>query len=444
MKHLFRFTFVLYFAILGNSIYGQTIDYQPSAENLKARQWFQDAKFGLFIHWGVYSNLSDGEWVMRYKNITVKEYENLPNYFYPNAYDPTAWVKMAKAAGMKYITITTRHHDGFSMFDSKVSDYNIVKKTPYKKDILAPLAEACRKEGIKLCFYYSHLDWHHPDYYPRGNTGFNNGCMDWSGRPQTGNWDNYLKFMNDQLTELLTNYGDIAAIWFDGFWDKKDADWKLRAQYDLIHKLQPACMVGNNHHLAVKPGEDFQMFEKDLPGKNTSGFGHESKIGDLPLEMCETMNGAWGYNLKDNKFKSSKTLIKLLVKNAGLNSNFLLNVGPQPDGKIQKEFVDTLAKVGQWTSVYGNSIYGTRGGVIPEQSWGVVTANDKEYFIHILEKPEADWIFVPIQNANLKSLATFPDGQVLESKSFGNGFMLNIAKLKSGTPDLVLKCSKGK
>ena len=252
--------------------------YLPSAKNLEARRWFQDARFGLFIHWGVYSVLGDGEWVMNTRKLRVAEYERLPPQFNPSGFNAAEWVALAKAAGMKYITITSKHHDGFAMFDSKVSDWDIVERTPYKRDVLKQLAEECRKQGIKLFFYYSQLDWHHPDYFPRGRTGRD------ADRPEHGDFDKYLDYMNAQLTELLTNYGPVAGIWFDGWWDRKDADWRLDRTYGLIHRLQPAALIGNNHHHAPFPGEDFQMFEKDLPGQNATGFSGDSVVGQLPLE----------------------------------------------------------------------------------------------------------------------------------------------------------------
>ena len=175
--------------------------YTPAPENLEAREWFQDAKFGMFIHWGVYSTLARGEWVMENEKIPYQTYEKLPAFFDPEEFDPAAWVKLAKDAGMKYITITSKHHDGFAMFDSKVSDYDIMDRTRYKKDVLKMLADECHKQGIKLFFYYSHLDWHHPDYFPRGATGNS------SGRKEEGDWSKYLAYMDAQLTELLTNYG---------------------------------------------------------------------------------------------------------------------------------------------------------------------------------------------------------------------------------------------
>src|SRR5436190_13622115 len=284
--------------------------YTPAPENLAARQWFQDARLGMFVHWGVYSVLADGEWVMNNKKIPVADYEKLPELFNPAAFDAVEWVGLAKAAGMKYITITSKHHDGFAMFDSKVSDYNIVARTPYKKDPLKMLADEARRQGLKIFFYHSQLDWHHPDYYPRGRTGQD------SGRPESGDWNRYLDYMDAQLRELLTNYGDIGGIWFDGWWDRPDANWRLDRTYSMIHQLQPAALVGSNHHRRPNPGEDFQMFEKDLPGGRTQGFNTDSEIGSLPLETCETMNGAWGFNITDRRYKSTKELIRYLVRAA--------------------------------------------------------------------------------------------------------------------------------
>ena len=356
--------------------------YQPAAENLRARDWFQNARFGLFIHWGVYSVLGQGEWVMNNTRMTVAEYEKLPARFNPVQYDPAQWVALAKQAGMRYITITSKHHDGFAMFGTRQSKWNIVDATPYGKDVLRPLAEECRRQGLRLFFYHSHLDWHHPDYYPLGRTGH------FSGRTAGGDFNRYLDYMDAQLTELLTGYGDIAGIWFDGIWDKRDAGWRLRRTYDLIHKLQPAALVGNNHHLPPFEGEDFQMFEKDLPGKNTTGFSGESRVGNLPLETCETINGAWGYSSSDRDFKSTQQLIQYLVKAAGNNANFLLNVGPKPDGTIQDEFVARLKEMGAWLGRNGESVYGTLGGPITPRPWGVTTQKANLTYIHVLDWPD--------------------------------------------------------
>ncbi len=391
------------------SLWASAQPYVPTKENLEARTWFQDAKFGLFIHWGVYSILGDGEWVMHNQKIPVKTYEKLPGAFNPTQYDPAEWVAMAKKAGMKYITITSKHHDGFAMWDSKVSDYNIVDQTPYKKDVLKMLADECQKQGIKLFFYHSHLDWHHPDYFPDGMTG---KLM--PDRPTYGEFNRYLDYMDAQLTELLTNYGPIAGIWFDGWWDQKKkgqetfVDWRLRQTYDLIHRLQPACLIGNNHHVTPFAGEDFQMFERDLPGFNSTGWSGDQTVSQLPLEYCETMNGAWGFNLMDQKFKSPKELVHLLVKSAGYNSNFLLNVGPMSNGKIQPEFVQALEEVGKWMDKNSESIHGTRGGPIAPQPWGVTTRKGSKVYVHLL-----DW-----QHSSI----TIPDP----------GFKVKTAKLLTG------------
>lgn len=301
--------------------------YTPTAGNLAARKTFQDLKFGLFIHWGIYSELGRGEWVMNNDHISYKNYKRLAAFFNPQSFSARDWVSFAKNAGMKYITVTSRHHDGFSMFGTKESAYNIVDATPYHKDPLMELAKECAKEGIELHLYYSLLDWGRPDYAY--------GSRIVNGKPVDGDWDSYITFMKKQLTELITKYPGVKGIWFDGHWERKNVDWHYDEIYGLIHKLNPSILVGNNHHLEPKPGEDFQMFEKDLPGNNLTGFSGDAKIGELPLETCETINKSWGFDLSDNTYKSATQLIHYLVGAAGRNANFLLNIGPMPDGKIQ-------------------------------------------------------------------------------------------------------------
>ena len=405
--------------LLSLSANAQTVVYTPTPENLKAREWFQDSKFGMFIHWGVYSVLGDGEWVMNNQRIDKQTYQKLPAFFNPINYDPKEWVALAKAAGMKYITITSKHHDGFAMWDSKLTDWDIVDRTPYGKDVLRMLSEECKKQGIKLFFYHSHLDWFQENYFPRGNTGQT------AGRPDSGDWYKYLDYMDGQLSELLTSYGDIGGIWFDGHWDKKDSDWRLDKTYSLIHRLQPACLVGNNHHLAPFPGEDFQMFEKDLPGQKTTGFNPEQKIGELPFETCETMNNAWGFNLQDNNYKSAKTLIQYLVKAAGYNSNFLLNVGPMPNGKIQPEFVNTLKEIGRWTDKYGETIYGTRGGPVSPRTWGVTTQKENKVYVHILNAEDNN-LLIPDFGKKVKNITLFTTGIKLKFKQDTFGIAISV------------------
>lgn len=411
----------------------QESKYTPTPENMKSREWFQDARFGLFIHWGVYSVLGDGEWVMNNQQIPIKSYEKLPSFFNPTEFNPAEWVQMAKDAGMKYITITSKHHDGFAMFDSKVSDYNIVKKTPYGKDVLKMLAEECRKQGIKLFFYHSQLDWRHPDYFPRGFTGGS-----WTGREEKGDMNKYLDYMDAQLTELLTNYGDIAGIWFDGMWDKKDDDWRLEKTYSLIHTLQPAALVGSNHHRAPYDGEDFQMFEKDLPGHNTTGFAPEQKVGALPKETCETINNSWGFNLQDSRNKSKKDLIQYLVKAAGYGSNFLLNVGPMPNGKIQPEHVVLLKEMGEWNRTYGETISGTRGGPLSAREWGVMTQKGNKIYVHILNWHD-ETLTLPKFGKKVLSAKLYIDKTPIKFLENDFGLSIKVPKEKMDEVDTVIE-----
>jgi alpha-L-fucosidase len=393
--------------------------YQPSAANLQNRKEFQDRKFGLFIHWGIYSLLADGEWVMFNKKIPYDKYKRIANAFYPHDFNAKEWVKVAKAAGMKYITITSRHHDGFSMFDTKASNYNIVDATPYQQDPMKELAQACKEEGLTLNFYYSLLDWGRNDY------GFGRKIVD--GKPENTDWDSYISFIKAQLTELLTNYGDVVGgIWFDGDWDRKDANWHYDEIYGLIHRLRPDVMIGNNHHTDLKPGEDYQLFEKDLPGGNSHGWNSGGVSKDVPLETCETINSSWGFNINDKGYKSASTLIQYLVKAAGHNTNFLLNVGPQADGTIQPEFADTLKKVGEWLRQNGESIYGTRGNVIPAQDWGTVTIKDKKMFVHILKIPSVDFILLPEIAKKVTAVRSFASGQSLIWKQQEEGIFIYV------------------
>ncbi len=392
--------------------------YKPSETNLQMRRWFQDAKFGLFVHWGVYSVMGDGEWVMNNQKVAISEYEKLAPRFNPTEFDPAEWVAMAKDAGMKYITITSKHHDGFAMWGTKQGQWNIVDATPYKRDVIKMLADECRRQGIKLFLYHSHLDWHHSDYYPRGRTGHN------SGRPESGDFNRYLDYMDGQLRELLTEYGEIGGIWFDGWWDKPTADWRLQKTYALIHELQPATLIGNNHHRKPFEGEDFQMFEKDLPGQNTAGFNAESEIGQLPLETCDTITKAWGYNATDKQFKSTKQLIQYLVRAAGYNSNFLLNVGPMPNGKIQPEFIERLREMGAWMRKNGESIYGTRGGPASPRTWGVMTQKPGRIYVHVLDW--SDELLALPKLPDVKSASLLSTGARLELTHLARGLIVRI------------------
>lgn len=408
-------------------------EYTPSPENIKAREEFRDMRFGMFIHWGIYSILGDGEWVMLNQKIPFDTYKRLADFFNPQEFDAKEWVQIAKSAGMKYITITTRHHDSFSMFDTDASDYNIVDATPYGKDPLKELAEECKKEGIKLNFYYSLLDWARDDY------GFGKKIVD--GKPVDTDWDSYIDFMKKQLTELLTNYGEIGCIWFDGHWERKTANWHYDEIYSLIHELSPTTLIANNHHLQPIPGEDIQTFERDLPGENKGGFSHGVEVSDLPLESCATMAKFWGFGLNDKKFKSTKQIIDFLVKAAGKDGNLLLNVGPMPNGKIQPEFVNTLKEVGEWTSKYGETIYETRGKVIDSQAWGTITKKDNELFVHILHPDGKPYLFIPDLDMKVTSAKTFEGGKKLKFKQQDEGVFVYTEGLPENDFDQIIRLS---
>ena len=418
--------------------------YIPTAENLKSRQDFRDDKFGLFIHWGPFSIPGDGEWVMHNKNIKVKNYKRLMDFFNPIDFDAAQWVSMAKNAGMKYITLITRHHDGFSMWDTKYSEYNIMH-SPYKKDIVKMMADECHKQGIQLFLYYSLLDWGREDYpHETGKTGQG------TGRTGKGNYAAYLQFMKNQLTELLTNYGKIGGIWFDGHWDQTQPegstdrssriDWKYDEIYGLIHRLQPQALIGNNHHMTPFVGEDFQMFEKDLPGENKSGLSFQEASEKLPVETCETMNNSWGFNITDTSYKSVKQLIHYLVKGAGKDVNFLLNVGPMPNGKIQPEFTDTLMAIGSWLKTNGETIYGTRGNIYPSQNWGVVTVKNKILYAHIINTPVAEIsVFIPDVKATVISATVRSGNKLVKFKQTAKGVSIYLNDVKLVEIDTIIE-----
>ena len=365
-------------------------NYKPTPENLQSRRQFSEDRFGIFIHWGIYSTFAQGEWYLQDGPLRREEYAKAANAFYPHDFDAKAWVKVFKKAGARYITFTTRHHDGFSMWNTQQSDYNIMH-TPYGKDVVAQLAEACRENNLALHLYYSHIDWMRDDY-PMGRTGCRVGKD-----TAKADWPHYFAFMNRQLTELLTNYGPVRAIWFDGWWDQDQAkpafDWQLPEQYALIHRLQPACLVGNNHHQHPNEGEDLQFFERDVPGENKAGLSGQA-IGRLPLETCETMNGMWGYKVADQNYKSADQLIQLLVRTASKGANLLLNVGPQPDGNLPAAAVERLEAMGEWLQVNGESIYGTAAGSLGDGKNVVSTRRGSKVYVHILD-PEIKMLDLP-------------------------------------------------
>ena len=429
MKKLIRNITLATGLCLSLSASAQTATYTPTPENIQARQEFQDNKFGIFLHWGIYSMTVQGEWYMNNRNIHRDEYAKLASGFYPSRFNAAEWVSAIKASGAKYICFTSRHHDSFSMFHTKESDFNIVDATPFKRDIIKELADECHKQGIKLHFYYSHLDWKREDY-PLGNTGRG------TGRPKDkANWNTYYQFMNNQLTELLTNYGPIGAIWFDGVWDHPESfNWQLEEQYALIHKLQPSCLIGNNHHRTPYAGEDFQMFERDLPGENKAGFSGQ-EVSALPLETCETMNGMWGYRIEDQNYKSTHTLIHLLVRAAGKNANLLMNIGPQPNGELPAIAVERMKEMGEWMQQYGETIYGTRQGDVAPHSWGVSTRKGNRLFIHILEWQD-NRLYLPLK-AKVKKAFKYADKTPISFQQDKEGVLLKLNEVPTDTDYVV-------
>lgn len=375
--------------------------YAPSAEVKQSQQEFAADGFGIFLHWGIYSMFGQGEWYLNY-GPNAEEYAKAARGFYPADFDAAKWVADIKRSGARYITFTSRHHDGFSMWHTAQSPYNIVDATPYGRDIIAELSKECERQGIALHLYYSHLDWTRPDY-PWGRTGHT------TGRDSTAtDWPKYYDFMNSQLTELLTNYGKIRAIWFDGWWDHDSDsvpfDWQLKPQYDLIHRLQPSCMVANNHHQSPFEGEDIQIFERDLPGENSAGLSGQ-EVSHLPLETCNTMNGMWGYKIMDQNYKSARTLIQYLVKARGMGANLLLNIGPQPSGALPATAIERLHEIGRWMDTYAPTIYGVTAGDFPALEWGTSTRKDNKLYIHVLNASSPD-IIVPTSH-KVKSAKLF-------------------------------------
>lgn len=352
-----------------------------TAKPISARgmQWFLDARFGMFIHWGLYSLIAHGEWVMHTENIPVQTYEKLVPQFNPVRFNAAEWVSIAADAGQKYMVVTSRHHDGFSMYNTALSEYKVTH-TPFGRDPLDELANACAKRSdVKLGFYSSLLDWHHPAYRFRKESGMA--------------WSDYVTFLHGQVRELCTNFGEIACVWFDGDWPRHPFDessahfvpggsFEYDALYDMIHTLQPDAYIQNNRHEAPLPGEDIQGFEQDLPGENTAGFNTTEKY-DLPMEVCMTINDSWGVNDRDDNHKSTRQLVHNLIKSASINANYLLNVGPTALGEILPVHAQRLREMGVWLKVNGEAVYGVRAGQITSPE-GVSTSKGSTHYLHVL------------------------------------------------------------
>lgn len=388
-------------------------------ERLSAREAFRKLRYGMFVHWGVYSLLGRGEWVMFQEKIPVGEYEKLPPQFNPVKFNAAEWLDLIESAGMRYLTITSKHHDGFCMYDSDLTDYKITN-TPFKRDPIEELASECQKRGIALMFYYSPLDWRHPDY--------------------RGDWAAYSAYWKGQVEELIRKY-DPIGIWLDGCWEPEavrrdihamDELWKLSEFYAQLRAKNPGLIICNNHHLEPLPEEDIQTFEQDLPGQNKIGFNYTLPVEGALGETCLTINNNWGYHHRDFKHKSVEEIIRALSFCAHADANLLLNVGPRPDGTIQPEHAGRLIAVGGWLALNGEAIYGTRGKVFGETPWGGVTRSASAIYLHVWNAPVDGWLSVDMPGAEAQALTLLATG---DSLAFDRCESRLHVKLSSSLPD---------
>jgi alpha-L-fucosidase len=365
---------------------------ESAAERDARMKWWREARFGMFIHWGLYAVPAGewkgtrteklGEWIMKDLRIPAAEYESLVPRFNPVKFDAREWVRIAKDAGMKYIVITSKHHDGFALFDSKVSSYD-VKVTPFDRDILKELAEACREAGIKLGFYHSIMDWHHFDAQGPAFPDYE--------KVKNPNWARYVEdHMKPQLTELVTRYGPVAVLWFDGEWVIEWSDEQGRALDSHLRRLQPDLIVNNRIGKGRRGmqgmsregsfGGDFGTPEQEVPPTGLPGVDWES---------CMTLNDTWGYKHFDHNWKSEEKLVRTLVDIASKGGNFLLNVGPTAEGLIPGPSVDRLAAMGRWLRINGEAIYATQASPVPAPSWGRITRKPGRLYLHVFDWPSS-------------------------------------------------------
>ena len=405
------------------------------ADEEQRTAWFRAAKFGMFIHWGPYSVASvEASWpIMQpgHWGITEAEYRALPARFNPVHFDPDHFIDLARTAGQKYMVFTTKHHDGFCMFDSDYTDYKITN-TPYGKDIVRQLADACARRSMPLGFYYSPPDMHHPGFRDISRPASEN----WQGQPERPEWSSYLQYMQLQLSELLTRYGDVRDIWFDGLGHQEKYDG--RRFLDLIHRLQPATLV--NDRIGV-PGDYVtpeQFIPRAIPTKNVQVRGADESVqkdfhagvpspAEFQLwETCMTINDTWAYNVHDRHFKSSTDLIRGLVEVASRGGNFLLNVGPQPGGMIQPEFQERLRAIGDWIAVNGDSIYETTYGPIQGQAAYRMTAKGtSDLYVHLFDWPSGSLTVTGLP-AKVLSARLLANNQPLEFQQTPNDLSITL------------------
>ncbi|PYV32088.1 MAG: hypothetical protein DMG22_14700, partial [Acidobacteria bacterium] len=348
-------------------------------EQFQARtKWWREAKFGMFIHWGIYAVPADStdlqghkriaEWYFSNKQVQVADYEKFASQFDPVQFDARQWVETAKNAGMKYVVITSKHHDGFSMFDTKMTDYNVVEATPWHHDPMKDLAAECGRQGLRLCFYHSVMDWHHPDYLPRRK---------WDTRPVDGaSLDRYIEYMKGELRDLLTKYGPIGILWWDGGWEHTAEEIHSAEVNSYVRSLQPQIIINDRNKLP----EDYSTPEQDIPASALPG-------GRL-WETCMTINDTWGYAKNDTNWKSVEDLTRKLIDIASKGGNFLLNVGPMPSGEFPQAIQERLARMGDWMKANGTSVYSTTQCPFRNLPFdGRCTVNGSKLYLEVFQWP---------------------------------------------------------
>jgi alpha-L-fucosidase len=420
---------ILVFAWAMASVVVQSKDYtqETPAERDARMAWFREARFGMFIHWGVYSvpagewktNRNYGEWFLEETKMPVSEYEKYAAQFNPVKFDARAWARMARDAGMKYLVITSKHHDGFGLFRSQLTDW-CIKGTPFKRDPLKELAEACKAEGIVFCFYHSIMDWHHPDWGTR---------RAWNDRaPATPpNMDRYVEFMKVQLKELVSGYGPLGILWFDGEWESPWTHERGLDLYNYVRGLQPNIIVNNRvgkgrtGMQGMDQGKgvgDYGTPEQEIP---PTGFGP-----GVDWESCMTMNNHWGYNKNDQNWKSTRTLLRNLIDCASKGGNYLLNIGPTSEGLFPEASVQRLAEMGSWMKVNGEAIYGTTASPFKKLTWGKATQKPGKLYLHVFDWPQSGSLVVPIANGVSRAYLLASRGQALQSKKTEDGIVLQV------------------
>ncbi len=389
MKNLTLITLLL-FLFTSSSIIAQEAASKAYMENWKQvmdrTQWWREARFGMFIHFGAYAVPARGEWVKSNERITTEAYQKYIDTFNPIDFDAKAWARTAKAAGMKYAVLTAKHHDGYCLFDSQLTDYKLSSRFA-GRDLVREFLEAFRAEGIKVGLYYSIIDWHHPDY---PNVGNHPQRDDQEYAKQKFNWDNYLKYMHGQVDELTTKYGKLDIMWFDYSFDDYSGDkWKAKELVAMVRKNQPGIILDNR--LETHEGSsskrrqlstlgDFETPEQGIPDVAlTDQFGNP-----IPWETCLTLNGVWGYNEFDDNWKSPELIVHCLVNCVSKNGNLLLNVGPDARGKIPQPCIDILSEVGKWMALNSESIYGCGASALAKPDWGRYTQKGNTIYAHWL------------------------------------------------------------